>query len=260
MKRFVLSVFAAALVLLCACVETPEPTQPVTEAPSSQPVESEVPTSEPVENSESSAAAAEAEISFEVVEKRLNVYRNRAEEVWAQVVAEVKNTGSTPIELKDASIRICDAEGNSLAADATAEPFPQIVLPDETGYYYVETYLDTDSIGELTLELEPKVSAAAEEAVRYTVVDSELSDSRYGGLALVTTVQNSAAQDAKHFCIAALLLDADRHLIGMLSDVPFQTLSAGSTGTFELSSYMLPESIKTADVAETRVLAYELTE
>lgn len=258
MKRYILIALATALILLCACSKTPEPTEPASEAPSTQPTESEMPTIPPSESSEPSESQAEPEVRFELTDQRLNVYRNRAEEIWAQVIAKVKNTSDTPMLLEDAPMRVCNAEGKSLAADETVEAFPQIVQPGETGYYYVETYLDTDSTDGLTLELEPKAVAAAEAAVNYTIVDSMLSDSRYGGLELVATVRNFTEQDSKHFCIAALLLDADGHLIGMLSDVPFQTIPAGSSSLFELSSYMLPESLKSADVAETRVLAYEL--
>ena len=259
MKRIVLPALAA-LVLLCACTQAPEPTQPVTEAPSSQTAGTQQSgTEESAESSEPSEAPTQAEPRFELTDRRLNVYRNRAEELWAQVIAEVKNTGDVPIVLEDAPMRVCDAEGNSLAADATVEAFPQIVLPGETGYYYVETYLEAENAEGLTLELEPK-AAVAEETARYEVVQASLADSRYGGMELLAEVCNSTQETAKHFCIAALLLDADGHLLGMLSDVPFRTISAGATGTFELSSYMLPESLTTADVAETRVLAYELTE
>ena len=44
MKRYILIALATALILLCACSKTPEPTEPASEAPSTQPTESEMPT------------------------------------------------------------------------------------------------------------------------------------------------------------------------------------------------------------------------
>ena len=40
MKRYILIALATALILLCACSKTPEPTEPASEAPSTQPTES----------------------------------------------------------------------------------------------------------------------------------------------------------------------------------------------------------------------------
>ena len=214
MKRSILILLACVLALLCACAAKPEPTEP---QGSSSAAPSE-PSSEPVPSTEeSSSAPSKTEpptASFKVTDQRLNVYRNRAEEFWGQVIAAVQNTGDAPIYLQDSTFHITDAEGKSLASDTTVSAYPQIVAPGETGYYYAETYLETESAEGLTLEFTPQVSVSAQQAVAYTVENPDLQDSRYGGMELRVTLSNSTAQDTRHYCVAVLLFDAEGKLLG----------------------------------------------
>lgn len=258
MKRSILILLACVLALLCACAAKPEPTEP---QGSSSAAPSE-PSSEPVPSTEeSSSAPSKTEpptASFKVTDQRLNVYRNRAEEFWGQVIAVVQNTGDAPIYLQNSTFHITDAEGKSLASDTTVSAYPQIVAPGETGYYYAETYLETESAEGLTLEFTPQVSVSAQQAVTYTVENPDLQDSRYGGMELRVTLSNSAAQDTRHYCVAVLLFDAEGKLLGQFYDVPSVKVPAGGSAVLELSSYMLPDTVTKAEIADYRILAYEL--
>lgn len=258
MKRSILILLACVLALLCACAAKPEPTEP---QGSSSAAPSE-PSSEPVPSTEeSSSAPSKTEpptASFKVTDQRLNVYRNRAEEFWGQVITAVQNTGDAPIYLQDSTFHITDAEGKSLASDTTVSAYPQIVAPGETGYYYAETYLETESAEGLTLEFTPQVSVSAQQAVTYTVENPDLQDSRYGGMELRVTLSNSAAQDTRHYCVAVLLFDAEGKLLGQFYDVPSVKVPAGGSAVLELSSYMLPDTVTKAEIADYRILAYEL--
>ena len=258
MKRSILILLACVLALLCACAAKPEPTEP---QGSSSAAPSE-PSSEPVPSTEeSSSAPSKTEpptASFKVTDQRLNVYRNRAEEFWGQVITAVQNTGDAPIYLQDSTFHITDAEGKSLASDTTVSAYPQIVAPGETGYYYAETYLETESAEGLTLEFTPQVSVSAQQAVAYTVENPDLQDSRYGGMELRVTLSNSTAQDTRHYCVAVLLFDAEGSLLGQFYDVPSVKVPAGGSAVLELSSYMLPDTVTKAEIADYRILAYEL--
>lgn len=258
MKRSILILLACVLALLCACAAKPEPTEP---QGSSSAAPSE-PSSEPVPSTEeSSSAPSKTEpptASFKVTDQRLNVYRNRAEEFWGQVIAAVQNTGDAPIYLQNCTFHITDAEGKSLASDTTVSAYPQIVAPGETGYYYAETYLETESAEGLTLEFTPQVSVSAQQAVTYTVENPDLQDSRYGGMELRVTLSNSTAQDTRHYCVAVLLFDAEGKLLGQFYDVPSVKVPAGGSAVLELSSYMLPDTVTKAEIADYRILAYEL--
>ena len=258
MKRSILILLACVLALLCACTAKPEPTEP---QGSSSAAPSE-PSSEPVPSTEeSSSAPSKTEpptASFKVTDQRLNVYRNRAEEFWGQVIAAVQNTGDAPIYLQNSTFHITDAEGKSLASDTTVSAYPQIVAPGETGYYYAETYLETESAEGLMLEFTPQVSVSAQQAVAYTVENPNLQDSRYGGMELRVTLSNSAAQDTRHYCVAVLLFDAEGKLLGQFYDVPSVKVPAGGSAVLELSSYMLPDTVTKAEIADYRILAYEL--
>lgn len=258
MKRSILILLACVLALLCACTAKPEPTEP---QGSSSAAPSE-PSSEPVPSTEeSSSAPSKTEpptASFKVTDQRLNVYRNRAEEFWGQVITAVQNTGDAPIYLQDSTFHITDAERKSLASDTTVSAYPQIVAPGETGYYYAETYLETESAEGLTLEFTPQVSVSAQQAVTYTVENPDLQDSRYGGMELRVTLSNSTAQDTRHYCVAVLLFDAEGKLLGQFYDVPSVKVPAGGSAVLELSSYMLPDTVTKAEIADYRILAYEL--
>lgn len=258
MKRSILILLACVLALLCACTAKPEPTEP---QGSSSAAPSE-PSSEPVPSTEeSSSAPSKTEpptASFKVTDQRLNVYRNRAEEFWGQVIAAVQNTGDAPIYLQNCTFRITDTEGKPLASDTTVSAYPQIVAPGETGYYYAETYLETESAEGLTLEFTPQVSVSAQQAVAYTVENPDLQDSRYGGMELRVTLSNSTAQDTRHYCVAVLLFDTDGKLLGQFYDVPSVKVPAGGSAVLELSSYMLPDTVTKAEIADYRILAYEL--
>ncbi len=258
MKRSILILLACVLALLCACAAKPEPTEP---QGSSSAAPSE-PSSEPVPSTEeSSSAPSKTEpptASFKVTDQRLNVYRNRAEEFWGQVIAAVQNTGDAPIYLQNCTFHITDAEGKSLASDTTVSAYPQIVAPGETGYYYTETYLETEVAEGLTLEFTPQVSVSAQQAVAYTVENPDLQDSRYGGMELRVTLSNSTAQDTRHYCVAVLLFDAEGSLLGQFYDVPSVKVPAGGSAVLELSSYMLPDTVTKAEIADYRILAYEL--
>ncbi len=258
MKRSILILLACVLALLCACAANPEPTEP---QGSSSAAPSE-PSSEPVPSTEeSSSAPSKTEpptASFKVTDQRLNVYRNRAEEFWGQVISAVQNTGDAPIYLQDSTFHITDAEGKSLASDTTVSAYPQVVAPGETGYYYAETYLETESAEELMLEFTPQVSVSAQQAVAYTVENPDLQDSRYGGMELRVTLSNSTAQDTRHYCVAVLLFDAEGKLLGQFYDVPSVKVPAGGSAVLELSSYMLPDTVTKAEIADYRILAYEL--
>ena len=258
MKRSILILLACVLALLCACAAKPEPTEP---QGSSSAAPSE-PSSEPVPSTEeSSSAPSKTEpptASFKVTDQRLNVYRNRAEEFWGQVIAVVQNTGDAPIYLQNSTFHITDAEGKSLASDTTVSAYPQIVAPGETGYYYAETYLETESAEGLMLEFTPQVSVSAQQAVAYTVENPDLQDSRYDGMDLRVTLSNSTAQDTRHYCVAVLLFDAEGKLLGQFYDVPSVKVPAGGSAVLELSSYMLPDTVTKAEIADYRILAYEL--
>lgn len=259
MKRMVLISLVCALLVLCACAPESEPTEPAAStsaAPSSEaPAPSEPSTQESSDASENTEPTV---ISYEIADQRLNVYRNRAEEFWGQVITAVTNTGDAPIYLENSSFRISDAEKKSAASDTTLSAYPQIVAPGETGYYYAETYLETESADGLSLEFTPQISAFSQQPVNYTVEDALLQDSRYGGMELRVTVSNATAQDTRRYCVAVLLFDGQGTLLGQFYDVPSVKIPAGGSQVLELSSYMLPETVTTTQVADYRILAYEL--
>lgn len=259
MKRSVLFLLACTLALLCACAEEALPTKPPETSSAASGTE-ESASSEPAESSQEShpSESEPSKISFEITDQRLIVYRNRAEELWGQVITAVKNTGDVPVYLQNSSFRITDAAGKSAASDTVLSAYPQIVAPGETGYYYAETYLEAESAEGLTLEFAPQVSADVQKTVSYATSDEALLDSRYGGMELRVTVKNQTAQDSRHYCVAVLLFDAEGKLLGQFYDVPSVKIPAGSSAVLELSSYMLPDTVTKAEIADYRILAYEL--
>ena len=143
--------------------------------------------------------------------------------------------------------------------------------PDSMRYYPYGTlaaqllgFTNTENVGSEGLEsyynsyLEGTAAPCQTQPARFAAEETTLSDSRYGGLELVGTLRNETEADAVRYCVAALLFDSENELIGLFSDLPEQTIPAGGTQHVELASYMLPDTLKAADVARCEVLAYEL--
>lgn len=265
--------FLAVLTLLlslCACTSESNPTGEApttgtTEAPeSSEGLPSEPKTEPTTEPSETTEATTEPPVDedYQLGAVAARTYRDNNGTIWAMSFAEIINTGDSPIYLGEGVFTLKDAQGSSVKTLESVSAYPQIVLPECSGYYYEVTELDLPDTQELSLSAQVSVSRTDIAPDSYNIAEYRLTDSRYGGLELRGTVQNTSGADGELVCIAALLLDPDGQLLGILSTVLPDALRAGEEIDFSTDSnmggFVLPDALKAADVASTLIYAYPL--
>lgn len=267
MKRL-FSLISALCLLLCLCACDSAPIQNTTSTDSSSTAPSKTtaePSTEP--STEPTAdATTEAPIStapqgvYELGACSVRTYRDENGTIWAMGIAEITNTCNKPLYLNYGAFELRNsADEIVMTADAVAA-YPQILLPGESGYYFEVVEPDLPDTETLTLNVTPDVCETEAESIRYTVTDTRLKDSPYGGLELWGKVENTTASNGELVCIAAVLLDAEDKPLGLLTTVLPEQLKAGTASEFNLDSFMLPAELKTAEVAQTLIFAFPLQE
>ena len=263
MKRLLCLISALCLLLcLCACNSAPVPSESSTVPSSAATSEATTEaTTEPTYASTTEAPTTTAPQSlYELGACSVRTYRDENGTIWAMGIAEIVNTGDKPLYLDYGSFELRNsADEVVMTADAIAA-YPQILLPGESGYYFEVVEPDLPDTEALTLYVTPDVCEAEVECVRYTVTDTRLKNSPYGGLELWGKVENATDSDGELVCIAAVLLDAEDKPLGLLTTILTDQLKAGTASEFTVESFMLPTELKTSEVAQTLIFAYPLQE
>ncbi len=254
----------AALVLvfaLAGCGSDPEPTtETTTEPTSTEPSTTEAPT----ETTEESSTALPTESTepeqelFTIEQTSVQTYRDSMGTVWAMAIAEIRNTGDTPLDLATADMTLT-AGGETIAALDFVSAYPQVILPGTSGYYYEVTELDILDTTKLELAVEPHIAEQAAACEYYNVSEQRLQNAPYGGLTFSGKVKNSTSTDGAMVCIAALLLGEEGNVLGIMSTYLPSALAAGAESEFSMDSFMLPEELTAEDVAEITVYAYPIS-
>lgn len=257
MKRFVCLILAAALLTALTACNTVKPDAPA-ETTTAEP-SGEVPTAftEPstVEPTAQEPTQQEEKL-FELTEQSCRLYHDELGVTWIQAWVTVKNLGDAPLVLPYATLTV-RADGQELGVLQDVAAFPPVIAAGEQGCYYEETRLDTAFDGQALVTLDAQIAPAEQEApLRYRVSDTELADSRYGGLTLTGKVHNDSDADEPLACVAAVLRDKDGKLVAVLYTYLTETLKAGETAEFELSDLMLPEDIRAEQVTTIDAYAY----
>lgn len=267
MKRL-LCLFCALCLLfgLCACHSAPTPTESSTASASAPTSESTTqartePSTEPTtEASTEIPTTAAPQSDFELGACTVETYRDENGTIWAMGIAEIVNKSDTPLYLDYGTFAFRGGDDTLvMTADAIAA-YPQVLMPGESGYYFEVVEPDLPDTEPLQLTVTPDIRKAEVESVRYTVTDTQLRNSPYGGLELFGKVENTTDADGELVCIAAVLLDAEGKPIGLLTTILTEKLNAGSTAEFTLESFMLPSELKASTAAQTLCFAYPLQE
>lgn len=255
--------FAAALVLLLALsacarneplpTEAPDPT--ATAAPTEP--ETEQPT-EPATTTPTEPTTEQPEtVVCAVSDKRGTLFKNSSGETWLSVCVTVRNDGTGPVSLPLMELT-ASRDGAALKTFSGLTAYPNVIAAGESACYYDEARVDTDATGaaELAFTLAPE-TAEEDKLVRYTVSETQLRDSVYGGLTLTGKVKNETDEDSKGMvCVASILYDESGTVIGVLYAYLPDKLAAGKTVSFTLDSFMLPAEATAATVADIQTFAY----
>lgn len=266
MKRL-LCLLSVLLFVLCACTPAPAPTEPtestaptVPSSSSSAAPTTESTTEPTTETTTEIPSSSEPQESYTLGTCSIQTYRDDAGAIWAMGIAEIVNTSDTPLFLDYGSFTLLDAEDNVLMTVDSVAAYPQVLLPNERGYYFEVFESDLPSEQALQLVAAPEVKETGMDAVRCTVTDTQLRNSPYGGVELSGRIENTTDADGELVCIAALLFDEDGALLGVLTSILTETLKVGAQTDFTVDSFMLPPELKAEQVKDMQVLAYPLQE
>lgn len=260
MKKILTALLLAAILTgLCACAGMPvEPTTESTAAAPSGTTEAETTATASTEPETTTAETTEepkAVLSQTYSAARL--YHDEFGTLWVQVIAEVQNSGRTPVALGDGTVRLYGNGEQELTVLDHVAPYPQTLKPGERAVYYEEKAIDTQYEGDLTLRLDCS-SEPVDEAARYTVSDTELRRSASGSgiRSLTGTVQNETSRPGELVCVAAVLYDAEKKPLGVLYYYLLEKLQPGASQSFTLEPYRLPDTVRYSDVESFAVYAY----
>lgn len=179
--------------------------------------------------------------AVEIVSEELQKYTDALDNSCAAYIAELKNTGTTAIQLNDISIDVEKADGTLLTTAELVSAYPNIIAPGETAYiceevvngFSFENGIALEDIGTAILHYSVQEHDAVE-PLPVSITEAALGES-YGSLNLTGRITNDGDADLENVCIAAAIRDAN----GMLQNVIFtivESLSAGETKGFEQMS------------------------
>lgn len=262
MKRL-LCFLAALSLILCACEAAPTPTEASTAPPSTATTSTPTtnPTEAPTTASTTVPTTTEApQSSYALGVQAVLPYRDENGTIRAMGIAEIDNTSDKPLYLDYGTFELRNAEEEVvMTADAIAA-YPQILLPGEHGYYFEIVAPDLPDTEPLTLCVTPDIREAEVDCVRYTVSDTQLRNSPYGGVVLSGKVKNETEDDGALVCIAALFFDEDGAPLGVQTVILTEALKAGTQTDFTVDSFMLPPELKAEQIKDSQVFAYPLQE
>lgn len=182
------------------------------------------------------ASSPLTEPTAEIVFEDLQVWRNALGATCATYTAEIKNTSSSTVSLKNSSIDIEKPDGSLLKSTDFFSINPRVVAPGESAYISKDIVNDldqditADQIGKAILHYDVEVHPDFEPL---PVEITELSlGKQYSYPKFIGRIENIGTEDLKNIYIAAPIRDAN----GQLQAVGFtivQSLSAGEKKGFE---------------------------
>lgn len=185
-------------------------------------------------------------LSFEVVDKGLEYWKNSIGSVEAFAYIAIKNTDDSFIYLDGCKFEYEDNDGHLIDTESMVSSCPDVIAPDEIGYFYVSGvnggYLD-DSV-DISKGVNLKAQFSLEEA-REAVFPYEISDDRleyeetFGKEYPIVRgrVTNDTDEDDDMFYINVVYKDINGKVIS-ITGTNVMDLYAGSTVGFEIGSYL----------------------
>lgn len=170
-----------------------------------------------------------------------------------QVCILIENTGNTNLNLGSAQIDVENGKGEIVAIENYVTGYPQIIKPEEIGYYYAEIGCsDQDISQELVITPHFNVKKTNIKPIRFEVTNVTLSDEspRIYARGKVT---NSTSKNYTSCRVAVILYDENYNVIGIADTV--ESYNAGETKGFEAVYYSYFGET-TADVYDYGVIAY----
>jgi hypothetical protein len=250
MKK-VLAILAAIFMLfsLCSCGESSTSSTQATEAAQATSAEAAASETAPSENGASDL--------YSITYANATYYTDSIGTPYAQTIIEITNTSDSDLYLSTCSFDLQDSSGNLVKCVSMATAYPDVIAPNEKGYVYDETLLDSvPSDTNLTVDPHLSVEKATIDNIRYETSNVSLSTTSYGSLAATGYVENTTSEDGDLVYVTVVLYDANNTPIGLLFTILTNTLAAGDKVGFEADAISLPSSVTADSVANFTVYAY----
>lgn len=209
-------------------------------------------------NETSNESVQQSEPSFEVTYQNVSFHTDAIGTIWSQAMVAVKNTSNDDLYLNPGSYELTSSDGTIIHTTSNIfTPYPDIISPNETGYYYEEVMMDAGTPTE-GINITPHIDASISqlEKIRLEVSNTAIYDKEMGGIDLHGKIKNTTDSVQEYIYVAAILFDGNNQPIGQLWTVLTSSLQPGEEIGFELEPMALPENITTATVANYEVYAY----
>lgn len=197
-------------------------------------------------------------IKYEITYKNAKKWVDSIGSTWIQVIAEITNTGKTPIYLSSGAYEIEDMSGKTIQVEKYISIKPIIIKENEKAYFYDERLMDMPSseIGNFIPHFTAKKSTSIPPKIDFTeinIVDSTLGPKAIG------KIKNSSKEDITTFIyVAIVLFNKNNEPIGVLSSSLIDDLLINSTLAFEATNIYLNNIITKESVASYKAYAYPL--
>lgn len=199
----------------------------------------------------------EAKIEYEITYKNVESWVNSIGTTRVQVIVEIKNTGIAPIYLSSGSYDLEDSSGKLIATKSLISTYPDVITTGEKGYMYSENSLENPIEGKINVIPRFGANKAKVPCIRYNVSDISISDTQYYGPKMIGRIENTTSEDENRLIyVVAILFNSQKDPIGILTDLIYDDLPAGSKMGFEATSLSLPKTVTTSTIDSYLIYAY----
>lgn len=219
----------------------------------------EIPENPSLDNSGNKVVSSESEQSlYDITYENISFFTDSTGGLCGQAIVEVTNTSSSDLFLDYSSYELRSEDGTIIHTTSSSFiPYPDIIKPGESGYYYECVLMDTGTPTEgISISSHLSVAPAQNDIIRLEVANTQIYDKNdIGNIDLHGEVTNTTDQTLELLNVAAVLFDNENKPIGVINTV-LDTIQPGENMGFELEAYNLPEDISTQDIADYTVFAY----
>lgn len=198
-------------------------------------------------------------IQYEITYKNVRKWVDSIGSTWIQVIAEISNTGSTPIYISSGSYEVEDTNGAIIQVGSYTSIKPTIIQENEKAYFYDETTMDSpvSEIGNFIPHFTAKKSTSLPPKI--AVTDINFINTSLGPKAL-GRIKNLSDTDITTFIyVAIVLFDSNNKPIGVLSDSLSSDLPIDSTLAFEATNIYLDDIVSKETISSYKAYAYPLS-
>ncbi|MBP5260683.1 MAG: hypothetical protein J6Z43_01000 [Clostridiales bacterium] len=208
------------------------------------------------------ATTTEAKIEYEITHTTFTHYTNSINREEYCGIIEITNTGNSYIYLGSCTFDLEDNSGHLLQSDSMISGAPDVLAPGEKGYFFNNGYIDEGVSLDNGVNLVPTFTIEIAKRGRDAIVDYEVSDldirdNDYGfGIKVTGRVTNNTeeATSLTDVMIIAVFFDSNGEILDVGYTYP-DSIGAGATSSFEISTVFGNSEVSTANVADYKVIA-----